>query len=417
MGEWILQFGNIVVQGENLLLISGLLISYVMFYYGIKVLKIERNIMDLILNSFINGVLIWKFSYVFLHPNSVLQNPMTILYFNGGYVGISMGIVFITVYTWLYVKKQNIPVASYTRAVVPVYFGYFSTFAWIRVMENSQNYFIILQAIVAICFFIVASRVKIQKTLLQLLIWFHLIQFELALYKKYFVNTGIISKEVWLYGSLVIVFICISYWLERREREAALGDENKGRRNAMTQLALGVMMVSIAVASIFNNQQEEGKIKPKPVVSTSLDSGKIGTNKGEVAPDFELLSITGDKIKLSDLRGKTVILNFWATWCPPCRAEMPEMQKFYENNKNNNVEILAVNLTNSERGPDAVNDFVKNKGVTFKVVLDEQGDIGNLYGAITIPTSYIIDKNGVIRDKYIGPMSYETMDRMISNIQ
>lgn len=64
-----MQFGNIVVQGENLLLISGLLISYVMFYYGIKVLKIERNIMDLILNSFINGVLIWKFSYVVLHPN------------------------------------------------------------------------------------------------------------------------------------------------------------------------------------------------------------------------------------------------------------------------------------------------------------------------------------------------------------
>ncbi|MGG3019935.1 TlpA disulfide reductase family protein [Geobacillus stearothermophilus] len=373
--------------------------------------------MDLILNSFINGVLIWKFSYVVLHPNSVLQNPMTILYFNGGYVGVSMAIVFITVYTWLYVKKQNIPVVSYARAMVPVYFGYFSTFAWIRVMENSQNYFIILQAIAAICFFIVASRVKAQKTLLQLLIWFHLIQFELAMYKKYFVNTGIVSKEVWLYGSLVIVFICISYWLERREREEVLEERNKGRGRKANQLALGVMVVSIAVSSIFNSQHEVGKVKSKSVLSTSLDSGKIGTNKGEIAPDFELRSITGDNIQLSDLRGKTVILNFWATWCPPCRAEMPEMQKFYENNKNNNVEILAVNLTNSERGPDAVNDFVKNKGVTFKVVLDEQGEIGNLYGAITIPTSYIIDKNGVIRDKYIGPMSYETMDRMISGVQ
>ncbi|MFC0298367.1 TlpA family protein disulfide reductase [Geobacillus jurassicus] len=412
-----MQFGNIVVQGENLLLISGLLISYVMFYYGIKVLKIERNIMDLIFNSFINGVLIWKFSYVVLHPNSVLQNPMTILYFNGGYVGISMAIVFITVYTWLYVKKQNIPVVSYTRAMVPAYFGYFSTFAWIRVMENSQNYFIILQAIAAICFFIVASRVKAQKTLLQLLIWFHLIQFELALYKKYFVNTGIVSKEVWLYGSLVIVFICISYWLERREREEVLEERNKGRGRTANQLALGVMVVSIAVSSIFNSQHEVGKVKSKSVLSTSLDSGKIGTNKGEIALDFELRSITGDNIQLSDLRGKTVILNFWATWCPPCRAEMPEMQKFYENNKDSNVEILAVNLTNSERGSNAVSDFVEAKGITFKVVLDEQGDIGNLYGAITIPTSYIIDKNGVIRNKYIGPMSYETMDRMISGIQ
>ncbi|KDE48575.1 cytochrome C biogenesis protein [Geobacillus sp. CAMR12739] len=177
------------------------------------------------------------------------------------------------------------------------------------------------------------------------------------------------------------------------------------------------MVVSIAVSSIFNSQHEVGKVKSKSVLSTSLDSGKIGTNKGEIAPDFELRSITGDNIQLSDLRGKTVILNFWATWCPPCRAEMPEMQKFYENNKNNNVEILAVNLTNSERGPDAVSDFVEAKGITFKVVLDEQGDIGNLYGAITIPTSYIIDKNGVIRNKYVGPMSYETMDRMISEIQ
>ncbi|WP_047757672.1 TlpA disulfide reductase family protein, partial [Geobacillus sp. ZGt-1] len=75
------------------------------------------------------------------------------------------------------------------------------------------------------------------------------------------------------------------------------------------------------------------------------------------------------------------------------------------------------NLTNSERGSNAVSDFVEAKGITFKVVLDEQGDIGNLYGAITIPTSYIIDKNGVIRNKYVGPMSYETMDRMISGIQ
>ncbi|AIE61770.1 peroxiredoxin family protein [Bacillus methanolicus] len=177
------------------------------------------------------------------------------------------------------------------------------------------------------------------------------------------------------------------------------------------------MILSFALASILSNQQETGKIESKAVTSTSLDSGKIGTNKVEVAPDFELLSITGNKVKLSDLRGKSVILNFWATWCPPCKAEIPEMQKFYENNKNNNVEILAVNLTYTESNPDAVKDFVRNKGLTFKIALNEHGKVGNLYGAITIPTSYIIDKNGIIRDKYVGAMSYGTMDRFISNIQ
>ncbi|WP_240345784.1 peroxiredoxin family protein [Parageobacillus toebii] len=412
-----MQIGSIIVQGKNLLLISGLLISYVMFYYGIRILKIERNIMDLIFNSFINGVLIWKFSYVVLHPNSVLQNPMTILYFNGGYVGIGIGIIFIMIYTWLSIKKQNISLVSYIRAAVPAYLGYFSTFVWIRVMEDPQNYLIILQAIVAVCFFIAASRINTQKTLLQLLIWFHLIQFELALYKNNFVYAGIISKEILLYGSLIIIFLCISYWSERQGREEVTKDEEKGWRNATTKITLGVIILSLDITSILTNQQETGRIESKTVMSTPLDSGKIGTNVGEVAPDFELLSIMGNKVKLSDLRGNTVILNFWATWCPPCKAEIPEMQKFYENNKNNNVEILAVNLTNSESSPDAVKNFVREKGMTFNILLDKQGEIGNLYGVITIPTSYIIDKNGIIRGKYVGPMSYETMDRFISSIQ
>ena len=413
-----MQIGSIIVQGENLLLINGLLISYVMFYYGIRILKIERNIMDLIFNSFINGVLIWKFSYVVLHPNSVLQNPMTILYFNGGYVGIGIGIIFITIYTWLSIKKQNISLLSYTRAAVPAYLGYFSTFVWIRVMEDPQNYLIILQAIVAVCFFIAASRIKTQKTLLQLLIWFHLIQFELALYKNNFVHAEIISKEVLLYVFLIIIFLCISYWSERQGREEITKDKEKGWRNATNNIILGGIILSLAIIPMLTNQKETGRIEsPKTVMSTSLDSGKIETNKGQVAPDFELLSITGNKVKLSDLRGKTVILNFWATWCPPCRAEIPEMQKFYENNKNNNVEILAVNLTNSESSPDTVKDFVRDKGMTFNILLDKQGKIGNLYGIITIPTSYIIDKNGIIREKHVGPMSYETMDNFISSIK
>ncbi len=415
---WLMQFNSIIVQNENIYLLIGLLISYVMFYYGVRILKIERNIMDLIFNSFINGVLIWKLSYVVLHPQSVLQNPMNILYFNGGYVGIGIGILFIIIYTWLKIKKQNIPMDSYTRAVVPVYFGYFSAFVWIRVIEEPQNYPNILQAIVAVCFFILSSRFKSQKTLLQITIWFHLIQFEIALYKTKFVYAGIISKEVLVYISIIIIFLCISYWSEKQGRKKAAMDEKEGRRNVANNIALVAIILSLSITPMLINQQETGRIvSPKTVMSNSFVSGKIGTNKGEVAPDFKLRSISGNKVKLSDFRGKTVILNFWATWCPPCRAEIPEIQKFYEDKKNNNVEILAVNLTNSESSLNAVKEFVKDKGMTFTIVLDKKGETSNLYSIITIPTSYIIDKNGNIRDKYVGPMSYETMDRFITSIQ
>ncbi|MEK4884787.1 TlpA disulfide reductase family protein [Bacillus sp. FSL W8-0223] len=195
-------------------------------------------------------------------------------------------------------------------------------------------------------------------------------------------------------------------------------DEKEGRRNVANNIALVAIILSLSITPMLINQQETGRIvSPKTVMSNSFVSGKIGTNKGEVAPDFELRSISGNKVKLSDFRGKTVILNFWATWCPPCRAEIPEIQKFYEDKKNNNVEILAVNLTNSESSLNAVKEFVKDKGMTFTIVLDKKGETSNLYSIITIPTSYIIDKNGNIRDKYVGPMSYETMDRFITSIQ
>jgi cytochrome c biogenesis protein CcmG, thiol:disulfide interchange protein DsbE len=128
---------------------------------------------------------------------------------------------------------------------------------------------------------------------------------------------------------------------------------------------------------------------------------------GNAAPDFELKTLDGKSIRLSELQGKKVILNFWATWCPPCQAEMPEMQNFYEK-YNKDVEVLAVNLT-SQDSRDKVDSFIKEYGLTFPVVLDEEGDVLKLYKISPIPTSYIIDSEGIIRDKYVGPMTYDQM--------
>lgn len=130
---------------------------------------------------------------------------------------------------------------------------------------------------------------------------------------------------------------------------------------------------------------------------------------GSPAPDFELATLTGKRVKLSDYRGKVVILNFWATWCPPCKVEMPEMQSFYEKSRNSDITLLSVNLTTQEKNEKAVSDFVSDYQLTFPILLDQKDTVGKLYKTISIPTSYIIDREGIIREKIIGPMDEERM--------
>lgn len=156
----------------------------------------------------------------------------------------------------------------------------------------------------------------------------------------------------------------------------------------------------------------------KPQVNTDgTKTVDIGLQEGNKAPDFQLISLDGIDVKLSDLQGKKVILNFWATWCPPCKAEIPHMQDFYASSDNTKVEILAINLTPSEKNQRNVKEFVKDRNITFPVLLDQAGDIGDRYQAITIPTSYLIDSKGIVRKKIIGPMDKDMMNQLIENVE
>ncbi|MEQ6391051.1 TlpA disulfide reductase family protein [Bacillaceae bacterium S4-13-58] len=136
------------------------------------------------------------------------------------------------------------------------------------------------------------------------------------------------------------------------------------------------------------------------------DTGDVGLSVGMQAPDFTLKTLDGETVSLSDFRGQKVMINFWATWCPPCRAEMPDMQKFYEDEK---VVILAVNLTETESSKDDVYDFRKEFGLTFPILIDENLDVGTQYQIRPIPTSFMIDTEGIIQHKATGPMNYEQM--------
>ena len=139
--------------------------------------------------------------------------------------------------------------------------------------------------------------------------------------------------------------------------------------------------------------------KPKQNVATK--DKNIGISIGKTAPDFELESLDGKKVKLSDYRGKRVILNFWASWCPPCREEMPEFQRIYTENSEKLV-IIGVNLQESRENAES---FVKKLGITFPILLDPNAQIKDMYNVFTQPVTYFIDSNGKIIDKKFGPLT------------
>lgn len=126
---------------------------------------------------------------------------------------------------------------------------------------------------------------------------------------------------------------------------------------------------------------------------------------GFAAPDFTLSTATGETYTLSDLKGQAVLVNMWATWCPPCRAEMPAMENMYQEYKDQGFVVLAVNNTFQDN-PFEIAAFTAEYGLTFPILLDETGDTSRAYQVRSLPSSYFINRQGIITEVVIGgPMS------------
>lgn len=183
----------------------------------------------------------------------------------------------------------------------------------------------------------------------------------------------------------------------------------------LISLFIVVVAIAVVVVNFVSDKNEQKEIEQQ--VKEQTDAQQVVVNENEnvsyAAPDFELTTLAGEVVRLSDYQGKKVILNFWATWCPPCKAEMPHMQKVYEEYKDQGVEILAVNLTNQDKGIEEITSFVKDNGLTFTIPLDEEGIVGQKYKAMTIPTSYMIDTEGYIVETIVGPMDENMMKTLI----
>ncbi len=132
---------------------------------------------------------------------------------------------------------------------------------------------------------------------------------------------------------------------------------------------------------------------------------------GRLAPSFTLIDLEGNQVSLSDFRGETVFVNFWATWCPPCRAEMPDIEAVYQEYKDKGVVVIGVDILEPE---DVVRQFVEQGGYSWIFVLDTSGEVAANYEIAAIPTSFFIDREGIIQAVNIGAMTERAIENKLA---
>lgn len=218
--------------------------------------------------------------------------------------------------------------------------------------------------------------------------------------------------------------------LSEDEEEAILRPEGSTRglapwRNPVVAL-LWIAAIAVAIWYIgygpglpIGSNSKSGAI-PSDAAFVSLQSQGIELGSsggpapeiGERAPDFTLLDLDGNVVRLSDFRGKTVMMNAWATWCPPCRKEFPELVQLYDANKERGLVVLGLNL---QEPREQVRNFAEQYGATFPIVIDVDADVASQYRLLGLPTTWFIDGEGVLRAQQIGVLTEKIIAEKLSD--
>ena len=186
----------------------------------------------------------------------------------------------------------------------------------------------------------------------------------------------------------------------------------------ITAISIIVILIGVIVYGTLAEEDttegglDDGMIHIQP---EGVDVDTTPIEVGDVPPNFQLKTLDGETAQLQDYKGKKVFINFWATYCPPCREEMPDLQKLHD--EYDNVEVLAVNAANLETSEDKVSQFVDELNLNFPILLDESGEVNLRYQAMAIPVTYFINTEGVVQlPKRVGAMSYEQMEEIVEEL-
>jgi thiol-disulfide isomerase/thioredoxin len=194
-----------------------------------------------------------------------------------------------------------------------------------------------------------------------------------------------------------------------------------GRALALT-FVLGLLLVVAAAVVWLSSSSAPSAAAPGQATDGATagratgGSPEVAPRAGALAPDFELVDVrTGQPVRLSGLRGKPVFINFWGTWCPPCRAEMPEMERLARK-YGDQTTILGVSMAPRDT-PDLVREFVDKYNYSWTFIHDADYGVASTYQVMSIPSSYFIDAQGTVRAVHVGAMNYQQMERYFEQVK
>ena len=191
---------------------------------------------------------------------------------------------------------------------------------------------------------------------------------------------------------------------------------NKLDTSQLLWILVPATIILISAVAVIDRVVHVNALAASQATSTSSQHDvNIGNKIGFTAPDFTLPTVDSREISLSDYRGRPVILNFWASWCGPCRYEVPAFKALYERYPEEQVVIIAVS---TQDDPDSARGYAIADGLKFVIPVDPRGIVANLYNVRGLPTTFIIDENGVIKSIKIGPfLSVDEIEERLASVK
>lgn len=175
-----------------------------------------------------------------------------------------------------------------------------------------------------------------------------------------------------------------------------------------------VFVAGIMIGDLILDFRSQALAPQQDTETADLLGLNVGITAGDLAPELTGTTVDGETVALSDLKGKVVLVNIFASWCGPCRVEAPHLAEVYDSIDQEKFEFVGLNL---QETPGAVEGFRDDFFIDFPLVLNEGGDLTNIYSPIGLPTSWFIDQDGVVRFVFSGPMTKESLQAILADVE